>query len=223
MGVRGIGFHETNTIAATGTVELLAAAGKGYQECGLTGKTSATATGLSTTTQYYLKVAINGGTSTEYDITTAADVTYAAVIALLNAAVSGVTFALINGDLRCTSNSTDKGSAIALAAGTTGTDLFATLTDFSAFDTAVKPLGGAYALTSIDVLISSPADTGVLSLSDGTTVWFGPWLCKDGNGCHVSMKWHPSDPFMLPAGKPFQLICATANVGARCTVKGYCP
>ena len=223
MSVNGINFYKTNTIAAVGTIEIAPAAGRGYQECGLTGKAVGTETGLSTTTAYYLKVAINGGASTEYTITTGATTTFTAVIALLNAAISGVTFAIVNGDLRCTSNSIGAGSAIAMAAGTTGTDFLATLTDFSALDTAVTPLGGAYSITSIDIAISAFADTGVLSISDGTTTWFGPWLCKDGNGANISLRWPANDPFTWTVSKPINLVCATANVGARCTVKGFCP
>lgn len=108
----------------------------GYQECGLSGISDEKSTGLSTTTQYYYKVTINGE-QTEYDITTASDVTYSAVIALMNAQNTGATFSIVGGDLRCTSDAVTGVSTIALAAGTTGTDLFATLTGFSAFDTAV--------------------------------------------------------------------------------------
>ena len=109
----------------------------GYQECGLTTRTDATATGLTGSTQYYFKVAIDGGAVTEYDITTASDVTYAAVIILMNAEVTGATFSLEDGDLRCSSASVTGTSTIALSAGTTGTNLFATLTGWAAFESAV--------------------------------------------------------------------------------------
>src|SRR4030067_2812804 len=110
MSSNGINFQKTNTIASVGTTEILPAAGEGYQECGLTGKAAGTASGLSNTTAYYLFVAINGGASTEYTFTTASDVTFAAVIVLLNAAISGVTFALVTGCLRSTSRSSRAGS-----------------------------------------------------------------------------------------------------------------
>lgn len=110
----------------------------GYQDCGLSSKTLATATGLADTTKYYFKVTADGGEPVEYDITTATDTSYKGVIALLNTETSGVcTWSLVGGDLRCTSDDTTADSSIALAAGTTGTDLFATLTGFTAFDTAV--------------------------------------------------------------------------------------
>lgn len=125
----------------------------GYQECGLSGKFSSSATGLSATTQYYFKVTIDGGSQTEWSITTAADLTYDAVIDLLNAASIGCTWSLVDGDLRCTSDTPAGSSSIALAAGTTGTNLFATLTGFSAFDTAVAAAGGS------TIAIPSPYET----------------------------------------------------------------
>lgn len=110
----------------------------GYQEVGLSDKELTTATGLGTTTQYWFKVNDDGNGETEYDITTGADATYEPVLVLMNAEVSGVaSFALVNGDLRCTSDSDGSDSTIALAAGATGTDLFATLTGWSDFDEAV--------------------------------------------------------------------------------------
>ena len=50
---------------------------------------------------------------------------------------AGATAELVNGDLRFISDLTGSASTIALSAGTTGTDLFATLTGFTAFDEAV--------------------------------------------------------------------------------------
>ena len=101
-----------------------------YHEVGLTGKGYGTATGLSTTTQYYFKV-----DAVEYDITTGSDVTYRAVIALMNAQIPAkYNFSLVGGDLRCTETSS---TPLALTAGSSGTDLFATLTGWSGFDTAV--------------------------------------------------------------------------------------
>jgi hypothetical protein len=114
----------------------------GYQECGLSGKALDTATGLSATTQYYFKITIDGGVETEYSITTVSSLTYDDIIDLMNDEVSGAEFELVDGDLRCTSSLLGANSAIALGAGTTGTDLFATLTDFTAFEDAVATEGG---------------------------------------------------------------------------------
>lgn len=115
---------------------------QGYQECGLSGLAKTTTTGLSATTQYYFKVTIDGGAVAEYSITTASLLTYEDVIDLLNDQVKGATFSLEGGDLRCTSDFLGAASAIALGAGTSGTDLFATLTGWSAFETAVATQGG---------------------------------------------------------------------------------
>lgn len=114
----------------------------GYQECGLSGKLNTTSSGLTASTTYYYKVTIDGGTETEYNITTGTDVTFQAIIELMNDESIGCTFEIIDGDLRCTSDSLTDNSAIALGAGTSGTDLFATLTDFSAFETAVDTEAG---------------------------------------------------------------------------------
>lgn len=141
------------------------AATAGYQELGLTGKDGATATGLSTTTQYYVKANVDGGGVVEYDITTAGDVTWTAVLALLNTATSGVaTWSIEGGDIRLTSDTTGASSSVAITAGTTGTDLLATLTDFSSVDTAVA---GAAAVTSTD---PAPGGTGIqVSISEDDT------------------------------------------------------
>ncbi len=103
---------------------------KSYQENGLTTVARNVATGLSATTLYYFTI-----DSTEYDITTESDTTYAAIIDLMNDKVvnDGYVFSIESGDLRCTSDATP----IVLAAGSTGTDLFATLTGWSSFATAV--------------------------------------------------------------------------------------
>jgi hypothetical protein len=115
------------------------AVGSGYQECGLSGKVDATETGLSATTQYYLKLDLDGAGVVEYDITTGGgvdDTKFAAVIVLLNAETTGATWSLSGGDLRCTSDDLTSDASISLSAGTTGTDFFATLTGFVAVETA---------------------------------------------------------------------------------------
>lgn len=112
----------------------------GYQELGLTGKTSASASGLSAATKYYFKINLDSAGATEYNITTTTNVTLGAVLTLMNTALTAVkcSFSIVDGDVRCTStNSIGTGSTIALSAGTTGTNLFATLTDFTDFESAV--------------------------------------------------------------------------------------
>lgn len=112
----------------------------GYQEFGLTGKLSTTASGLAASTQYYFKINLDTGGVTEYSITTATDVTIGAIITLINTALAAVdcSISLVDGDLRITStNSIGSGSTIAVTAGTTGTDLLGTLTDFTSMESAV--------------------------------------------------------------------------------------
>lgn len=125
---------------------------RGYQEFGLSDCVGTTETGLAATTTYYFKVTINGGTQAEYSITTAADTTFDAVDDLLDDAVTadGITVSLVAGDLRFTSDLFGTSSAIAVVAGTTGTDLLAALTGFTAVDTAVAGLGTATAIALDD-------------------------------------------------------------------------
>lgn len=121
----------------------------GYQELGLSNLTGATSTGLVALTKYYFKINIDGAGVVEYDITTGATVTYNDLITLLNG-ITGTTWEIISGDLRCSSNTTGTTSSIALSAGTTGSNLFANLTGFSTFETAVAGREGSY-VTITDV------------------------------------------------------------------------
>jgi hypothetical protein len=102
----------------------------GYQGLGIEVESS-TATGLSDATKYYFK--ING---TEYDITTGISNDYDHLITLINAKISSIgSCSLIDGDLVFTSSVYE--TEILLSYGTTGTDLFTSLTAFVEFDTAV--------------------------------------------------------------------------------------
>lgn len=144
--VRIGGVMRIRYTGASASCKLVAASDRthGYQECGLSGKTLTTATGLSATTTYYFKVTIDGGSQVEYNITTGTRLSYDAVIRLMNEAMNkaGAYFSLVGGDLRCTSQSVSTTSVIALAAGTTGTDLFGALTGFTVFDAAVDGVAG---------------------------------------------------------------------------------
>lgn len=123
--------------ALTGFVAMDTAAYNAYQELGLSGVQSENLTGLLATSQYYFKIAIDGGAAAEYDITTASDLSWTSILALMNTATTGAaTWSLVGGDIRCTSDATDGSGSIALSAGTTGDDLFAQLTGFTTFDTA---------------------------------------------------------------------------------------
>jgi hypothetical protein len=124
-------------------------------------KTGASATGLTAgggaPGTYYFK--ING---VEYSIITAADVTYTAIIAKMNLVSFGAQWSLDStGNLRCTS-AISTGS-ITLTAGATGTDLFATLTGWVHFDTAVAA-SQAITTHSLVITIVTPAATKTLTL-----------------------------------------------------------
>lgn len=110
----------------------------GYQELDITGLSPEDPTGLSPSTQYSFNVSNDGGPSLEYDITTASDTSYNAVILLMNTEVNNkATFSITtDGKFRCTSDNVGQGSSISLAAGDTAPDLFAALTGWNEFETA---------------------------------------------------------------------------------------
>ena len=140
----------------------------GYQEAGLTLKTDKTETGLAAATQYYFKVNVDGAGEVEYNITTASDTTYEAVVILINIALAaaGSVATLVNGDLRF--SSAGEGSTIALAAGTTGTDLFVTLTGFTAFDDAI--VGGTSPYFLLKLYEDATAGYWVKALKSSTGI-----------------------------------------------------
>jgi len=97
-----------------------------FQEFGLS-VASGDDSGLASTTQYYFKIDIDGGGVTEYDITTGGGtVTYANVVSLIDAQITGdgATCEFIDGDIRIHSDDTTSSSDISCSAGTTGTSLF---------------------------------------------------------------------------------------------------
>lgn len=96
-----------------------------FQEFGLS-TTSGASSGLATTTQYYFKLAIDGGGIVEYNITTGGTVTWADIVSLIDTAISaaGATCQFIDGDVRIHSDGVTASSDISLTAGTTGTSLF---------------------------------------------------------------------------------------------------
>jgi hypothetical protein len=127
--------------------------GPGYQEVGLKAGIEEVfdPTNLLPNTTYYFKVNIDAGGLTEYSIKTGPGVaqlfsgvnpiiTFNDLILLLNSAtrVDGARWDMIDGDLRCTSMQVATGTSIALAAGVTGTDLFASLNGWTgSFSSAV--------------------------------------------------------------------------------------
>lgn len=89
--------------------------------------TSGADSGLASTTQYYFKIAIDGGAAIEYDLTTGAGtVTWANLVTLIDAEITtaGATCQFIDGDIRIHSDDVTASSDIECSAGTTGTNLF---------------------------------------------------------------------------------------------------
>ena len=117
---------------------------KGYQEGGLVGKQGSSLTGLVASTAYQYGVNEDGAGNTNYTFSTGTNLTWTAVLALMNAQ-SGAKclFELVDGDIRCSSLIFGATSAIEMSAGGGGNDLFATLTGW-AEETAVA---GAVILT----------------------------------------------------------------------------
>ena len=108
----------------------------GYQEVGLSGITPNTNTGLTASTTYYFKIAVDGGTAYEVAFATdSSNTNFGGKNGVLskiqdildtqyytegNLFEKRVTVGLINGDIRFTSGSHLSTSAIALTAGTSG-------------------------------------------------------------------------------------------------------
>ena len=108
----------------------------GYQEVGLSGITPNTNTGLSASTTYYFKIAVDGGTAYEVAfVTDSSNTNFGGKNGVLskiqdildtqyytegNLFEKKVTVGLLNGDIRFTSGSHLSTSAIALTAGTSG-------------------------------------------------------------------------------------------------------
>ena len=133
----------------------------GYHEVNVGGaKAGASATGLTNGgSPYYYKVSINGAAAVEYNITVLAGVgndVYTVVIALMNAATPGVQWSLVGGNLRATcAISTGK---VVLTAGSSGTDLFASLTTYSGpLGSGVAPSQAIQVQSIIITLVSNPA------------------------------------------------------------------
>ena len=109
----------------------------GYQEVGLSGITPSTHSGLTASTTYYFKIAVDGGSAYEVAFTTdASNLNFGGnngIISKIQAILDtqyytegnlyekGVTCSIVNGDIRFTSHNRTRNSAIALTAGTSGT------------------------------------------------------------------------------------------------------
>lgn len=117
--------------------------------------TGGTATGLANdATVYTATVTVDGGADPISIVGSAAQ-TYTALISELDTDTTGGTWAINGGELRCTSSTTGETSTVS----TVDTDLFATLTDFVSFNTAVPGDG--------EPTFASIGNTVV----DGTVTW----------------------------------------------------
>ena len=97
-----------------------------------------------TTTAYDATVTVDGGVGQSILFFGGVAQDYTTLLGELNADTTGATWSLVGGDLQCTSDSTGISSTILIAAGG-GNDLFAALTDWTAFTVAtpgVDPMTG---------------------------------------------------------------------------------
>lgn len=110
------------------------AATSGYQEFGMSGVVGGDNTSLADG-DYKFQIAVDGGAASEKTITVSGGpITYTALLALINAQISGATASIESGDIRITSSTSGASSSIALTAGTS-TDLFTALS--TTLDTAI--------------------------------------------------------------------------------------
>jgi hypothetical protein len=132
-------------------------------------KTTASATGLAATTQYYFKLNANGQGIVEYDITTldAGQLTYAHLLALLNAKTPGAQWSMIGGNLGCTS--TVSTGSISLSVGTTGTNLFVgtSLADYTTIAAATAP-SQAIDVQSVVITIAATSPANTITMTNMT-------------------------------------------------------
>ena len=133
------GYGRAATVAASGILPgsiNLKFYQPGYQEIGMSGITPNTNSGLSTSTTYYFKIAVDGGSAYEVAFTTdSSNVNFGGTNGIIskvqdildtqyytegNLFEKKVTASLFNGDIRFTSGSRLSSSAVSLTAGTSG-------------------------------------------------------------------------------------------------------
>ena len=164
----------------------------GYQEIGLSGITANTNTGLSASTTYYFKIAVDGGSAYEVAFTTdSSNVNFGGKNGVLskiqdildtqyytegNLFEKRVTVGIVNGDVRFTSGSYLSTSAIALTAGTSGTantdELFDGTNQIARFPSKVESA----------VAARLPEDTLFNRITYEENPNVGAFMYDDGNG-----------------------------------------
>ncbi len=164
----------------------------GYQELGLSGITASTKTGLVASTVYYFKIAVDGGTALELSITTdgsngnfggrngliqkmqeALDTQYYTAGHLFE---KRVFVSIIAGDIRFTSGQHMSSSAIALTAGTSGSD---TTTEFFAQAIGRMPIA---ANLEASVAAKLPEDTVIDTKTGVSMPNTSAFFYDDGHG-----------------------------------------
>ncbi len=168
----------------------------GYQELGLSGITPSTNSGLTAGETYYFKITVDGGTQIEPSITVdSTNTNFGGRNGVLNKIqdyfdtqyyTSGsalfetkVTVAIVNGDIRFTSGSYLSTSAIALAAGTSGSG--ATVRFFGHATTPTGRIPGSDNIPSA-VAARLPADNIVDSSTGESISNTSDFMYDDGNG-----------------------------------------
>ena len=164
----------------------------GYQEIGLSGITANTNTGLSASTTYYFKIAVDGGSVYEVAFTTdSSNVNFGGKNGVLskiqdildtqyytegNLFEKRVTVGIVNGDVRFTSGSYLSTSAVALTAGTSGTantdELFDGTNQIARFPAKVESA----------VAARLPEDTLFNRVTYEENPNVGAFMYDDGNG-----------------------------------------
>ena len=134
-----LGYGRTSDGVSAGIVKgslAIKFANNGYQAFGMTGITPSTHSGLTASTAYYFTIAIDGGSTYEVSFTTdASNLNFGGnngIVSKIQAVLDSqfyvegnlyekaATVAIVNGDVRITSNNKTRTSAIALTAGTSG-------------------------------------------------------------------------------------------------------
>ena len=154
-----------------------------YQELGLSGVTSASNSGLTASTAYQFQVAVDGGSAYDVDVTTdASDLSVGKVLSLIQAQFDSAYYAstgnlknkrltvgIVNGDIRFTSGSKTRVSAVALSDSLGGdTDIWGVgiFPAVASVEAAVASRLPDDTLLSNDTFISS-SNMGVFSYDNG--------------------------------------------------------
>lgn len=137
------------------------AATSGYQELGLT-VLSTQDTGLAGGDAYYFKV---NGTEYSFILTSGGTLTYTELAENMHNQVknNGFTVSFVTSDIRVTNNTTGASSTVTLAAGTSGTDLFSSIADFTSFDSAVGGKDATSGYQELGLNIDGATSSGLLA------------------------------------------------------------